>query len=230
MAHVELRELRKHQREDPVLGIWIRAVLDKKPPKKEVIARSPQHQTMSRNFKSFTVIRGLLYRETVENGEKGKQIVLPARYKHVVLYSLHDDMGHPAIERTIAMIRERFDWPGYTVEVANHVDKCPRCLRRKSNVSRAPMISIQSNYPLDLVTTEFLKVDQCKGGIGNILVITDHFTKLAVAVPTSNQTAKTTADVLLNIFIFKYGIPARLCYLIRDQTLSQLSFKKCVKY
>ena len=48
----------KHQREDQVLGIWIRAVLNKKPPKKEVIARSPQHQTMSRNFESFTVIRG----------------------------------------------------------------------------------------------------------------------------------------------------------------------------
>jgi len=31
-----------------------------------------------------------------------------------------------------------------------------------------------------------------------------------VTVPTSNQTAKTTVDVLLNSFIFKYGIPARL--------------------
>jgi len=72
------------------------------------------------------------------------------------------------------------------------------------------VISIQSKYPLDLVTTDFLKVDQCQGGIGNILVITDHCTKLAVAVLTSNQTAKTTADVLLNSFIFKYGIPARL--------------------
>ena len=91
------------------------------------------------------------------------------------------------------------------------------------------MISIQSKYPLDLVTTDFLKVDQCKGGIGNILVITDHCTKLAVAVPTSNQTAKTTADVLLNSFIFKYGTPDRL---LSDQgpTMSQLSFKKCVKY
>jgi len=97
MAHVELKELRKHQREDPVLGIWIRAVyVDKKPPKKEVITRSPQHQTMSRHFKSFTVIRWLLYRE---NGEKGKQLVLPAIYKHVVLHSLHDDIDHPARER-----------------------------------------------------------------------------------------------------------------------------------
>ena len=31
-----------------------------------------------------------------------------------------------------------------------------------------------------------------------------------MAVLTSNQTAKTTVDILLNSFIFKYGIPARL--------------------
>ena len=79
MAHVELRELRKHQREDQVLGFWIRAGLDKKPPKIEVIAGSRQHQTMSRNFKRFTVIRGLLYRETVENGEKVNMMIWVTR-------------------------------------------------------------------------------------------------------------------------------------------------------
>ena len=50
----------------------------------------------------------------------------------------------------------------------------------------------------------------CKGGIANILVITDHYTKFAMAIPTKNQTAKITAVVFLNNFIILYGIPTCL--------------------
>ena len=47
-------------------------------------------------------------------------------------------------------------------------------------------------------------------GYSNILVITDHFTKYAVAVPTKNQTAATTAKVLYEHFLLPYGFPERL--------------------
>ncbi|XP_060594144.1 uncharacterized protein LOC132748508 [Ruditapes philippinarum] len=57
---------------------------------------------------------------------------------------------------------------------------------------------------------DFLTLEESKGGISNILVITDHFTKYALAIPTRNQTAKTTAETLFNNFIVHYGIPTRL--------------------
>jgi transposase InsO family protein len=57
---------------------------------------------------------------------------------------------------------------------------------------------------------DYLSLEPAKGGYGNILVITDHFTKYAVAVPTRNQTAKTTAEAFYNEFIVKYGIPIKL--------------------
>lgn len=56
---------------------------------------------------------------------------------------------------------------------------------------------------------DFLTLEPSKG-YGNVLVVTDHFTKYALAIPTKNQTAKTTADALYQNFILHYGIPTNL--------------------
>ena len=42
------------------------------------------------------------------------------------------------------------------------------------------------------------------------MVITDHFTRYAQAIPTKNQLARTTAEALFNHFIVHYGIPERI--------------------
>ena len=43
-----------------------------------------------------------------------------------------------------------------------------------------------------------------------MLVITDHFTKYALAIATKNQTAKTTAEFFHDSFITHFGIPTRI--------------------
>ena len=53
-------------------------------------------------------------------------------------------------------------------------------------------------------------MDPSKGGYQHLLVITDHFTNFAVAIPTRNQSAKTTADALFNNVMVSYGLPRRL--------------------
>lgn len=56
---------------------------------------------------------------------------------------------------------------------------------------------------------DFLSLDSDRG-VKDILVITDHFTKYAVAVPTPNQKARTVAKCLWENFLVHYGIPERL--------------------
>lgn len=212
LAQIETRELRKSQREDPLIGKWIKAVVDKQLPHKK-ICNSKSDISMKKNFQHFLMIRGILYRETIDNltQAKVKQLVLPEKYKMDVLRGLHTEVGHPSKDRTLSLIRERFFWPGVYTDVEKYVGSCDRCLRRKSPTnSRAPLNSIESTYPLELVCMDFLTVDPCKGGYGNILVITDHYTKYALAIPTHNQTAKTTAEALYNNFIVNYGVPSRI--------------------
>ncbi|MES9879749.1 MAG: DDE-type integrase/transposase/recombinase, partial [Sedimenticola sp.] len=57
---------------------------------------------------------------------------------------------------------------------------------------------------------DFLQLDVAKGGCQYVLVITDHFTRFAQAIPTRNMTAKTTADAFLNNFVRHYGLPMRI--------------------
>jgi transposase InsO family protein len=126
--------------------------------------------------------------------------------------ALHDDMGHRGKDRMLSLIRDRFYWPGMDKAVALWISQCGRRIRRKTPASsqRAPLISISTQFPLELVCIDFLTLEQSKGGHHNILVITELFTRFAQAIPTRNQTAKTTAQTHFDSFIVQYDIPQRI--------------------
>ena len=63
---------------------------------------------------------------------------------------------------------------------------------------------------MELVALDFLTLEDGRGGVTNVLVMTDHFTKFAMAVPTTNQSARTTARVFFDSFVVHYGFPARI--------------------
>ena len=100
------------------------------------------------------------------------------------------------------------------VDVVAYINSCPRCLRRKSQPDKAPLVNIETSQPLELVHLDYLKIEPSKGNIENVLVITDHFTRYAQAFPSKTQTALATAKLLWNNFILHYGFPSKF---ITDQ-------------
>ena len=201
---------KERQDMDRMLNRWKHYVRIGKKPKVEDM--SPEHQPLSfvRNFKYFILENNIMYRKTVIEGEEYKQLVIPRSYINTVLQQLHDKFGHPGRERTSSLVRDRFYWSGMTKDIDNWVKNCRRCIHRKTpTTQRAPLTNIRTSYPLELVCMDYLQLEK-SGSYQYILVITDHFTRLAQAIPTRNMTAKTTAKALFDNFITYYGIPYRL--------------------
>ena len=195
------------QRADPLVDRWRRAVIDQQVPRH---CTTKPDMTMRKQFKNLYMKRGILFRHVVDPDGEIDQLVVPDSYHQEILTGLHNQVGHPGIERTTRLIRERFYWPGMTSEIENYVKGCDRCIRAKDRgIERAPLVNVTTTYPLELVCFDYLSLEPSKG-VGNVLVITDHYTKYAVAVPTKNQTAHTTAEVFYNEFVVRYGIPTRL--------------------
>lgn len=129
----------------------------------------------------------------------------------MVLTSLHDHMGHMGADRTLDLARMRFFWPKMALDVEKKVKTCGRCVRRKALPEKAaPLVNINTSSPLELLCMDFLSLEPDSSGTKDILVITDHFTKFAVAIPTPNQKARTVAKCLWDNFIVHYGFPERL--------------------
>ncbi len=91
------------------------------------------------------------------------------------------------------------------------IKTCERCVRRKVFPDKAAeMVNIKTTRLLELVCMDFLSLEPEKSNPKDILVITDHFTKYAVAVPTRNQKAQTVARCLWENFLVHNGFPERL--------------------
>lgn len=122
----------------------------------------------------------------------GEQLAIPKVYQPLIFKELHQDMGHLVTERTLGLIRERCYWPQMQKDVEHFVTQVCECLKKKkpSKPTRAPLTPIQTTYPFELVSIDFLHLEKCKHGYEYILVVMDHFTRFAQAYATRNKSAK----------------------------------------
>ena len=209
----------KLQRADPNLATIIHLMesdqlYKRKPYKKD----SADVKSLLRIKKSLVLTKGILFRKSFTDNTSSKkiiwQLVIPKTHRHKAILGCHDEVGHQGRVRTLSLLRERFFWPNMQVEATQHIAKCSRCLKRKSTPQVAPLQPILVSQPLELVHLDYLTLEPSKGNIENVLVITDHFTRYALAYASKTQTAQATARILWDNFICHYGFPEQF---ISDQ-------------
>ena len=209
----------KEQRLDPNLGVIIRLIESGQLFKRKLQGKdSTELKSFLRNKRCLKLVKDVLYRKSYSDNSTTKktlwQLVVPKHFRERALFGCHDDVGHQGILRTLSLLRERFYWPGMQEEATQYVMHCSRCLRRKTPPQVALLQPILVTQPLELVHMDYLSLEPSKGNIENVLVITDHFTRYALAYPSKTQTAQATARILWDNFICHYGFPERF---ISDQ-------------
>ena len=63
-----------------------------------------EDQIMKQKFKTFKIVRGVIYREVQDKNEKILQLVLPSCYRETVLRGLHSDIGHQGKDSTLSLL------------------------------------------------------------------------------------------------------------------------------
>jgi molybdenum cofactor biosynthesis enzyme len=133
----------------------------------------------------------------------GDQVVLPLKYRQRIYQALHIDMGHLGAERVLQLARQRVYWPRMQADLEEYIQQRCRCTaqRRRRQEAVAPLVSIHTSAPMELVAIDFLHLEKSSTGCEYILLIVDHFTRYAQAYPTKNKSALTAAKCVFNDFV-----------------------------
>ena len=161
---------------------------------------------------------GLLFRKYC--GETGSvkyyQILIPKQLVNEVLRNLHGEFGiHPGITKTINAYREKYSYPNMAKLIREWVLSCEHCLRESRinpELTRPPLQNPNEyiTAPEDAMQIDLVPGLPPSGGYENIVTAIDVFYRYLFACPTSNQDAKTAAQVLINIMTKNAYLPTTL--------------------
>jgi transposase InsO family protein len=146
------------------------------------------------------------------------RLVVPAGvHRDAILSMMHDSPfgGHFGVKRTLARLSARYYWNTLLKDVTQWVASCPRCqqekIQHRQQSARQGHIRPPSR-PFELLSADHIgplpesPVDHFR----HALIVIDHFTGWAIAIPTTTTTAGNTARALVEEVFLRYGYPQRL--------------------
>ena len=66
----------------------------------------------------------MLLRESVQQGQKVSQLVVPEKFQTDMFRAYHDDLGHQGRAQSMSLMKRRLVWPGMEAFVSQKIKEC----------------------------------------------------------------------------------------------------------
>lgn len=167
-----------------------------------------QHLYNMRN--SLKLEKGLL--TYTPRGEGPPRWVVPSDHRGVMMSYAHDTPcgGHRSAKATYQTLQSVAYWPFMIQDISEYVQGCLTCCQFQPArpLNRAPLQRRGITFPWSNLQIDWVgPVPKSSRGNRYLLTITCAFTKWVECLPAPNDTAETTALLLMNHVFSRWGLP-----------------------
>lgn len=133
-----------------------------------------------------------------------------------VLRDKHDHVlaGHWGQNKTLAMVRQEYTWPGLRDYVNRYVGSCVSCKRGKSVCHKPYGFLCQlpvPERPWESISMDLIEQLPESNGFTAILVIVDRLSKQGIFIPTTDNLTASELAYLFVLHVFsKHGVPSHV--------------------
>ena len=218
---VFLQQVIDSQRSDPSLMVTIRYLEDQEVPinfdadaKRKLIRTASRHVMVN-----TTEPAGLYFFDNDASSRHyfptNPRLVIPLEHRASIIAIYHSSPfgGHLGIRRTFHKLSSLYYWNQMFDDTTAFINGCHTCQTEKARLRDpvyAAMRMEDPTSPFQVISTDYIGPLTQSGDFKYVITFIDHFTKFAIAIPTKDHTATTTASILVNEVICKYGSPAVL--------------------
>src|SRR3979490_1734083 len=131
------------------------------------------------------------------------------QYKHDHILS-----GHLGQNKTLALMRQEYTWPGLRTSVVEFCKSCTTCMRSKSQRHKPYGFLKQlpiPERPWDSISMDFIEQLPPSSGFTSILVIVCRLTKQSIFIPMVDMITSAELAKLFVLHVFsKHGVPSHV--------------------
>ena len=125
-----------------------------------------------------------------------------------LLALVHCQHGHPGVGRTLALLRDRFHWPGMCRDARDYVLCCGCRRRKRSRSQRIAMLPARFLEPWEVLEVDLQRIpNTSEAGNEYLLLVVDKASRFLFAYPLPSKEALGVARLLLDLCL-TFGVPS----------------------